>query len=102
MTGDPRALSELLEESQDLQADALRPTRDALDEIVEAAQGSGDEDVESQPGLPCHTSCRAVFELLQGNAARSGWWCRPGRRPGVLRCGRQLDGRPDPPDGSLD
>ena len=47
MTGDPRALSELLEESQDLQADALRPTRDALDEIVEAGQGSGDEDVEA-------------------------------------------------------
>ena len=47
MTGDPRALSELLEESQDLQADALRPTRDALDEIVEAGRGSGDEDVEA-------------------------------------------------------
>ena len=26
MTSDPRALNELLEESQDLQADALRPT----------------------------------------------------------------------------
>ncbi|MFZ1063796.1 MAG: ferritin-like domain-containing protein [Acidimicrobiales bacterium] len=35
MTVDPRALNELLEESQDLQADALRPTRDALDELVE-------------------------------------------------------------------
>ena len=27
MTVDPRALAELLEESQDLQADAMRPTR---------------------------------------------------------------------------
>ncbi len=35
MTADPRALAELLEASQDLQADALRPTRDALDELVE-------------------------------------------------------------------
>ena len=35
MTVDPRALSELLEESQDLQADALRPTHAALDELVE-------------------------------------------------------------------
>ena len=35
MTADPRALTELLEESQDLQADALRPTHEALDELVE-------------------------------------------------------------------
>ena len=37
MTADPRALAELLEESQDLQADALRPTHEALDELVETA-----------------------------------------------------------------
>jgi hypothetical protein len=43
MTADPRALAELLEESQDLQADALRPTRDALDEVVEASR-SGEAD----------------------------------------------------------
>ena len=36
MTADPRALTELLEESQDLQADALRPTHEALDELVES------------------------------------------------------------------
>ncbi len=47
MTGDSRALSELLEESQDLQADALRPTRGALDEIVECGHGSGGIDVEA-------------------------------------------------------
>ena len=41
MTADPRALSELLEESQDLQADALRPTHDALGELVESRHGSG-------------------------------------------------------------
>lgn len=35
MTADPGALAELLEASQDLQADALRPTHDALDELVE-------------------------------------------------------------------
>jgi hypothetical protein len=45
MTPDPRALSELLEESQDLQADALRPTRDALDELVESSHGSPEEDL---------------------------------------------------------
>jgi hypothetical protein len=37
MNVDPRALHELLEESQDLQADALRPTREALDELVEVS-----------------------------------------------------------------
>jgi hypothetical protein len=40
MTADPRALTELLEESQDLQADALRPTSAALDELVDIAQSS--------------------------------------------------------------
>ena len=44
MTADPRALNELLEESQDLQADALRPTHDALDELVELNHPSCDED----------------------------------------------------------
>ncbi len=47
MTPDPRALSELLEESQDLQADALRPTRDALDEFVEISHSSKDADTDS-------------------------------------------------------
>ena len=44
MTTDPRDLSELLEESEDLQADALRPTHDALDELVELNHSSRDED----------------------------------------------------------
>jgi hypothetical protein len=47
MTSDPRALSELLEESQDLQADALRPTHEALDELVEVSHSSHHDDVIS-------------------------------------------------------
>jgi hypothetical protein len=45
MTVDPRALAELLEESQDLQADALRPTHAALDELVDLSRSSHGEDV---------------------------------------------------------
>jgi hypothetical protein len=44
MTAAPRDLSELLEESEDLQADALRPTHDALDELVELNHSAHDED----------------------------------------------------------
>jgi Ferritin-like domain len=44
MSSDPRALNELLEESQDLQADALRPTHEALDELVEFNHSPNDED----------------------------------------------------------
>ena len=44
MSSDPRALNELLEESQDLQADALRPTHQALDALVELNQSPNDED----------------------------------------------------------
>jgi hypothetical protein len=44
MSSDPRALNELLEESQDLQADAVRPTHEALDELVELNHSPNDED----------------------------------------------------------
>ena len=44
MTPDPRALRALLAESQDLQADALGPARDALDELVEFSRSSDQED----------------------------------------------------------
>ena len=47
MTADPRALTELLEESQDLQADAMRPTHEALDELVEVSHASRDDDPAS-------------------------------------------------------
>ena len=62
MTADPRALAELLEESQDLQADALRPTHAALDELVEqpcARRGRPG----SQPCLPrgAHAVAQASF-----------------------------------------
>jgi len=44
MTADPRALSELLEESEDLQADALRPTKAGLDELVELSHTSNEDE----------------------------------------------------------
>ena len=57
MTADPRALSELLEESQDLQADSLRPTHDALDELVERSNESHPDDEEgARPTVPSTTS----------------------------------------------
>lgn len=47
MIPDAGHLGELLEESQDLQADALAPTHDALEELVERAHENTDEDVEA-------------------------------------------------------
>ncbi len=44
MNVDARALSELLEESQDLQADAMRPTHAALDELVEQNRSITNDD----------------------------------------------------------
>jgi hypothetical protein len=44
MTADPTDLNVLLEESQDLQADALRPTHEALEELVELNHSTRDED----------------------------------------------------------
>jgi uncharacterized protein YbjQ (UPF0145 family) len=48
MSADPRVLTELLEESQDLQADAMRPTHEALDELVELNLTSREEDPASK------------------------------------------------------
>jgi hypothetical protein len=47
MTADPRALAELLQESQDLHADGMRPTHAALDELVELSHSSTHEDSAS-------------------------------------------------------
>ena len=47
MTADPRALAELLEESQDLHADAMRPTHETLGELVERSHASGVDDLTS-------------------------------------------------------
>jgi hypothetical protein len=44
MNVDPGALNELLEESQDLQADAMRPTHAAIEELVELNHSSRDDD----------------------------------------------------------
>ena len=44
MSPDPRALAELLEESQDLQADAMRPTLESIGELVELHHGAGEGD----------------------------------------------------------
>lgn len=44
MVPDPIMLTEMLEQSQDLQADALRPTRAGLDELVEVSHAAPEED----------------------------------------------------------
>ncbi len=70
MTGEPRALTALLEESQDLQADALRPTRDALDEIVEDAHTSDHDDVDGNQAF--HAEHRRALESSFGKATLLG------------------------------
>jgi hypothetical protein len=65
MNVDPRALTELLEESQDLQADALRPTRDTLDELVEAHHES--ESLDPRENVEFHEGHKqGVFSSLAG------------------------------------
>lgn len=66
MTADPRALNELLEESQDLQADALRPTHETLDELVEFSQSFGQEDVASN--LAFHQEHQRALRASLGGA----------------------------------
>ena len=65
MTGEPRALAELLEESQDLQADALRPTHEALDELVETAHAQGVNDSAANEAFH-ETHTRALTTSLTG------------------------------------
>jgi hypothetical protein len=69
MTADARALTEMLEESQDLQADALRPTQDALDELVELAHapsgnGTDDDPANNRKFHEAHT--RALTSSFAG------------------------------------
>src|ERR1700728_4318404 len=65
MTEDPRALAELFEESQDRQADALRPTHEALDELVESAHAQPEDDpLANQTFHETHT--RALTSSLAG------------------------------------
>jgi Ferritin-like domain len=65
MTPDPRALSELLEESQDMQADSLRPTRETLDELVEFSHSSGHEGPASTLAF-YHEQQRSLRASLAG------------------------------------
>ena len=67
MTADPRALTELLEESQDLQADALRPTHEALDELVETAQAQREDDPAANQAFH-ETHTKALTSSLAGTA----------------------------------
>ena len=67
MTADPRALAELLEESQDLQADALRPTHDALDELVETAHAQREDDPAANQAFH-ETHTKALTASLAGAA----------------------------------
>ena len=67
MTADPRGLAELLEQSQDLQADALRPTHEALDELVETAHAQREDDPAANRAFH-ETHTRALTASLAGAA----------------------------------
>ncbi len=67
MTPEARALSERLEESQDLQADALQPLHDTLDEIVDMEPTSDDADTDANRDF--HEERRAALAAsLAGTA----------------------------------
>jgi ferritin-like protein len=70
MTADPRALTELLEESQDLQADAMRPTHEALNELVELNHESFDDDPSDN--LAFHEEHKAALRASFGGATLIG------------------------------
>jgi hypothetical protein len=70
MTADARAVAELLEESQDLQADALRPLHDALDELVEVSHPSAADDAASN--LSFHEDHARALRSTFGGAALLG------------------------------
>jgi hypothetical protein len=70
MIVDPRALAELLAESQDLQADAMRPTHEALDDLVETSHSSRDDDPASN--LAFHEEHRNGLRASVGGAAVLG------------------------------
>ncbi len=70
MTADPRALSDLIEESQDLQVDAMRPTHDALNELIELHHESADDDVAAN--LSFHEEHKAALGASFGAATILG------------------------------
>lgn len=65
MTAEPRALAELLEESQDLQADALRPTQEALDALIERAEDTSEDDPQANQRFH-HEHSRMLRSSLGG------------------------------------
>ncbi len=67
MTADPRALTELLEASQDLQSDALRPTRDGLDELVDSTPTLREDDPAANQAFH-ETHSRALAASLAAAA----------------------------------
>ncbi len=72
MTADPRALAELLEESQDLQADALRPTHAALDDLVERNRTSRGEERDPSSNLAFHLEQRRSIRASLSGATLLG------------------------------
>jgi len=75
MTGDPRALAELLEESQDLQADAMQTTHDAIDDLVQVSHSSIDDDPASN--LAFHEQHQNGLRASPGGAALVGLLASP-------------------------
>jgi hypothetical protein len=96
MNVDPRALTELLEESQDLQADAMRPTHETLDELVELHLSSNDDDLhdnkrfheDHQRGLTSSLSGATLLSAARRRARLGGF-------------GLNVTRRPDPADGGI-
>jgi len=85
MNVDQRALAELLEESQDLQADAMRPTHEALDELVEPRGKS--LGTEREPTVSRRAQARRALEFDDGATARRSGWLDVGRRTRVRGVG---------------
>ncbi|HUC04364.1 MAG TPA: ferritin-like domain-containing protein [Acidimicrobiales bacterium] len=69
MTDSTPSLAELLEESQDLQADALRPTRQLLHETVELADRTADDPHEN---VEFHRAHRTALSASLGRASVLG------------------------------
>jgi hypothetical protein len=74
MTGDPRALQELLEESEDLHADALRSARDPVNELVEIGHERAPraEDTDHEANVVFAAAHRRSLTTSLGGAAILG------------------------------
>lgn len=65
-----RALSELLEESQDMQADAMRPTKESLDELVELSHVGA--DAEPTSNISFHEEHQRSLRAVLGSTTLLG------------------------------